>query len=118
MRKQRGITITGTLITLGGLALIGVMGAKLAPAYIEAAAVKKIFKTMELGGQTKGTVKEIRWAYEKLNGIEDVKSVRGDDLEITKQGGATVVSATWSVRVPMVGNVNACLDFSASTGSE
>ena len=118
MRKQRGITLTGTIITLGGLAFVGVMGAKLAPAYIEAASVKKILRIMEQGGQTKGTVRDIRYAYEKLNGIEDVKSVRGDDLEITKQGGETVVSAAWSVRVPMVANINACLDFTASTADK
>ena len=116
MRKQRGITLTGTIVTLGVLGFLGVMAAKLAPAYVEFASVKKIFKTMEQSGQTKGTVRDIRHAYEKLNAIEDVKSVRGDDLEITKQGGETIVSATWSVRVPLVYNVSACLDFTASTG--
>lgn len=116
MRKQRGITITGTIVTLGVLGFVGVMAAKLMPAYLEYASVKKIFKTMEQGGQTKGTVRDIRYAYEKLNAIEDVKSVRGEDLEISKQGGETVISATWSVRVPMVYNINACLDFYATTG--
>ncbi|HYC36901.1 MAG TPA: DUF4845 domain-containing protein [Usitatibacter sp.] len=117
MRKQRGITITGTIITLAVLGFIAVMAAKLMPAYVEYYGVKKILKSMESSGGTKGTVKEIRYAYEKFNAIEDVKSVRGEDLEITKSGGEAVVSANWSVRVPLVGNVSACLDFSAATGS-
>ena len=115
--KQRGITLMGTIVTLGILGFVGVMAAKLMPAYMEYFSVKKIFKTMEQGGQTKGTVRDIRYAYEKLNGIEDVKSVRGDDLEITKHGGEAVVSATWSVRVPLVYNISACLDFHATTGA-
>lgn len=116
MRKQRGITLTGTIFVLGILGFVGVMAAKLMPAYIEYTSVKKIFKTLQESGQTKGTVRDIRHAYEKINAIEDVKSVRGEDLEISKQGGETVISAAWSVRVPMVYNISACLDFQASTG--
>lgn len=116
MRKQRGITLTGTILTLAVLGFLGVMAAKLLPAYMEYSSVKKIFRTMEQSGATKGTVRDIRHSYEKLNAIEDVKSVRGEDLEISKQGQETVVSAAWSVRVPLIYNVSACLDFTASTG--
>ena len=116
MRKQRGITLMGTIITLAILGFVGIMAAKLLPAYLEYMSVKKIFKTMEQSGDTKGTVRDIRKTFDKLNAIEDIKSVKSDDLEITKQGSDAIVSATWSVRVPMVGNVNACLDFFATTG--
>jgi len=115
MRKHRGISLMGTIVTLAVLGFLGVMAAKLLPAYLEYGSVKKIFATMEQAGQTKGSVREIRYAFDKLNAIEDVKSIRSDDLEITKEGGEVVVSASWSVRVPMVGNVNACLDFTATT---
>jgi hypothetical protein len=118
MRKQRGITIMGVLVTLGVLGFCGVMAAKLLPAFNEYQSVKKMLKTMEQSGKTKGNVRDIRRAYETLNGIEDVKSVRGDDLEITKQGQDTIVSATWSAKVPMVANVNACIDFHVSTAEE
>lgn len=116
MRKQRGITLMGTIVTLAILGFVGIMAAKLLPAYLEYASVKKIFKTMEQSGDTKGTVRDIRKTFDKLNAIEDVKNVKSEDLEISKQGQDAVVSATWSVRVPMVYNISACLDFSASTG--
>jgi Domain of unknown function (DUF4845) len=115
MRKQHGVSLMGTIVVLAVLGFLGVMAAKLLPAYNEYWSVKKIFSTMEQGGMTKGTVREIRYSYEKLNGIEDVKSVRGEDLEISKEGGEAVVSATWSARVPMVANINACIDFYATT---
>jgi hypothetical protein len=41
--------------------------------------------------------------------------VKGDDLEITKEGGETVVTANWSVKIPMVSNASACLDFTVTT---
>ena len=116
MRKQRGISLMGTIVTLAVLGFIGIMLAKVLPAYLEYFGVKKILATMEQSGATKGTVREIRYEFEKLNAIEDVKSVRGQDLEISKEGGETVVTADWSVRVPLVANINACIDFHASTG--
>jgi hypothetical protein len=116
MRKQRGISLTGTIFWLAILGFVGIMAAKLMPAYVEYYAVKKILAALEAQGVTKGTVRDIRFGYEKLNAVEDIKSVRGDDLEITKSsGGDAVVSATWSVRIPMVANINACLDFFVTT---
>ena len=115
MRKQRGISLSGTIFWLALLGFLGVMAAKLLPAYIEYYSVKKILASLESQGVTKGSVRDIRFGYEKLNAIEDVKSVRGEDLEITKAGGEAVVSATWSVKVPLVHNISACLDFSATT---
>jgi hypothetical protein len=105
----------GLVVTLGVLGFIAVMAAKLMPAYVEYFAVKKMFAAMEQAGDLKGSVRDIRYSYEKRNAIEDVKSVRGDDLEVSKEGGEAVISASWSVKVPLVSNVNACLDFTATT---
>ena len=113
--KQRGITLTGLIVGVAVLGFVGVMAAKLLPAYLEYFAVKKMFSSMEQAGDLKGTVKEIRNSFEKRNAIEDVKAVRPEDLEIGKEGGETVVTASWSKRVEMVGNVAACLDFVVTT---
>lgn len=115
MVKQRGISLMGLIVTLGVLGFLGVMAAKLMPAYVEYFSVKKIFATMDQAGDLKGTVKEIRRSYDTRNAIEDVKSVRGEDLEITKEGGETVVTAQWSVKTTLVANVSACIDFYVTT---
>jgi hypothetical protein len=115
MRKQQGISLTSLIATLAILGFLAVMAAKLLPAYVEFFAVKKMFAAMEQAGDLKGSVREIRNSFEKRNSIEDVKSVRSDDLEITKEGGEAVLTANWSVRIPMVSNVSACLDFMVTT---
>jgi Domain of unknown function (DUF4845) len=115
MRKQSGITLTGALMAMIGLAFVGLFAVKLVPSYIEYYAVKKILATMEAAGDTKGTVREIRGSFDRHNSIEGVKEVRGEDLEITKEGGETVITAMWSVKVPMIYNFSACLDFVATT---
>lgn len=115
MRKQQGISLKGTIVWLAVLGFLAVMAAKLLPAYTEYFAVKKMLRAMAEQGDLKGTVRDIRYAFDKRNAIEDVKSVRPDDLEISKDGGDVVVTANWSVRIPMVHNISACIDFTAST---
>ena len=115
MRRERGIGLVQLIITLGVLGFVGVMLAKCMPSYLEFFSVKKMFAAMEQTGETKGTVREIRSAYERRNNIEDVKSVRPEDIEITKEGGETVLTASWSARVPLVYNISACLDFVVTT---
>jgi len=114
-RKQRGVTLSGAIVWMIVLALGGLFAAKLLPSYLDYFAVQKMIRAMDQNGETKGTVKEIRNAFDRRNTIEGVKDVRGDDLEITKEGGETVVSAIWSVKVPVVSNFSACLDFTVTT---
>jgi len=114
-RKQRGITLTGALMGMIVLAFVGLFAAKLLPSYMEYFAVQKILKAMENSGDTKGTVTEIRKAFDRRNSIEDVKSMQGADLDITKEGGEAVVTASWSAKVPIIANFSACLDFSVTT---
>jgi hypothetical protein len=110
MQKQRGVSLTGLIITLAVLGFLGVMAAKLVPAYIDYFAVKKMFASMEQAGDFKLSVREIRKSFETRNTIESVNDVKGDDLEIGKEGGETIVSVSWSKKVNMVGNVSMCLD--------
>jgi hypothetical protein len=115
MRKQLGISLKNTIIWLAVLGFLGVMAAKLMPAYLEWLTVKKMLNAMYEAGDLKGTVRDIRRSFDTRNAIEDVKSVRAEDLEITKEGGEAVVTATWSARVPLVHNISACIDFMATT---
>jgi Domain of unknown function (DUF4845) len=115
-RKQRGITLTGALIGMIVLAFVGLFAAKLLPSYMDYFAVQKILKAMDSNGETKApTVKEIRNAFDRRNTIENVKALRGEDLEITKEAGEAVVTATWATKIPIAWNFSACLDFMATT---
>jgi len=113
--KQLGLSLKTAIFWMALIGFFGVMGAKLFPAYVEYYTVKKMLRQMDEAGDLKGTVRDIRNSFDKRNAIEDVKNVRPDDLEITKEGGEAVVSVNWSVRVPLVSNVSACLDFAATT---
>jgi len=115
MRRMRGLGLIQLIVLLALLGFVGVMLAKMLPSYIDYFNVKKIFAGMEQAGETKGTVREIRQAFDRRNAIEDVKAIRADDIEITKEGGETILTASWSARVPLVYNINACVDFLVTT---
>ena len=114
-QRQSGLSLVNLIVGLAVVGFLIVMAAKLLPAYLEYFNVKKVLATMEQAGSLKGSVREIRYDWEKRNAIEDIKSVRGEDLEISKAGGETVVTAAWSVKIPMVANASACLDFVVTT---
>jgi hypothetical protein len=118
MLRQRGVSLLGLIVVLALVGFFGILAAKLMPSYIEYASVRKIFSAMEKNGETNGTPADIRRAYDRRNAIEDVKNVSGRDLEIRNEGGETVVSADWSVKVPLVANISACIDFSVSTAPD
>ena len=118
MVRQRGVSLVGLIVTLAVGAFIFVLGVKLVPAYIEYFSVKKMFSAMEANGDLKGSVREIRYAFEKRNNIENVADVHPDDLEITKEGGETVISVSWSKKVGLVANISACLDFFVTTAPQ
>lgn len=112
--RERGVSLVRALVGLVIVAIVGITASKVVPAYTEAAAVKKLLKSMEEAGETKGSVLEIRRAFERRNVIEGVSSVTADDLDITKEGREVVITATWSKKIPIGGNLSFCLDFVAS----
>ena len=115
MRKQRGISLWGAIFWMALIGVVGVSAAKLMPAYIDYFAVKKILAAMEKNGETKGTVVAIRDAFDRRNTIDGVRGLNGRDLEISKAGGETVITAAWSQKVSLVHNLSACMDFVVTT---
>lgn len=116
MKKQHGMGIYGFFYVLITVAVAGFIGLKAGPNYLEYYSVKKIMASMALEeAKTMESVKEIRNSFDRRATIAYVTVVKGEDLEVTKEGGETVISASWSVKVPLFASASLVLDFSAST---
>jgi hypothetical protein len=111
---ESGVSLSGlivVLIVLGALALVVI---KVTPAFIEYRAVKNaIVKAKADAGS--GTVREIQQAFDKNAGVNDVSSISGRDLVITRDGGSAEISFAYEKRVPLAGNVSLLLDFTGTT---
>ena len=114
MQKQRGLSLIGLLIVSAIIVFVALIGFKVLPKYIEYFTVQRIVKDLahdtELRG---GTVKQLQSAFDRRALIDNVTSITGSDLEVTKVGDGFEVIGTWSTRVPLFGNVSACIDFEA-----
>ncbi|MGB8338729.1 MAG: DUF4845 domain-containing protein [Burkholderiales bacterium] len=116
MNRQRGMGFFGTLLVVVAGILLVITGLRVAPAYIEYFAVKNILRTMASSAEVQGgNAKEIRSSFDKRASMDNIASVKGEDLEINKSGNDTVVSANYTVKTPLAGNASLVIDFSASS---
>jgi hypothetical protein len=115
MNKQRGMSFWSVSLMLIGVVFVAVIGMKLAPAYIEYGKVKQAISSLKSKSATMSK-EELKKTFYNNATIDDIQSVTVDDLVIEKSpDGSTTISVQYQVVVPLMGNVSALLDFSAST---
>ena len=114
MNKQRGLSLTGLLITSGVLVFFAIIGFKLLPSYIEYWTVQRIITDIARSPEVRGgSLRDVQSAFDRRTAIDNVNSVKASDLEVTKTGDGYDILVTWTRRVPLFGNLNACIDFQA-----
>ncbi|ACT48538.1 DUF4845 domain-containing protein [Methylotenera mobilis] len=114
VKKQQGATLLGMLIVGAFVVFAALVVMKVAPAYIEFMSVKKVLKAMQSESLGTMTNKEIKDSFEKRASIAYVDTVKGSDLVIEKApDGGAVVSVSYEVVKPIMGNVSVLIDFSA-----
>jgi len=112
MRKQQGLTITGLLLVSAVLVFVAIVGFKLAPSYIEYFTIKRVVNDIAAENRG-GSVKEVMSAFDKRAQIDDIRVLRGRDLDVSKTGEGFEIRAEYSVLVPLFANVSAQIDFVA-----
>lgn len=96
---QRG-GILGLIFILAVLGGVGAVGMQLFPTFVEyQAALKAINKAAAAGS----TVVEVRNAFDKAAQVDDIKSISGKDLEVSKNGDKVVVSFAYNKEVHIAG---------------
>jgi hypothetical protein len=115
MQNQRGISLVGILFICIVVVLVAVGGLKVTPAYLEYMSVKKAVVGIVQGGEARGTVADIRRAFDKRAQVDDISVISGTDLEITKEGNDVVVAFAYPKKVPLFANVSLYFDFSGSS---
>jgi Tfp pilus assembly protein PilE len=114
MKEQRGVTLIGLVVACVVVIFVAIGGLKIAPAYIEYHNVKKAIVGV---AQTtsRGTVLEVRQAFNRRAVIDDIDVIEGKDLEVTKEGNDLVISFSYSKRIPIFANISVVIDFAASS---
>ena len=97
--KQRGISFIGILFVGAVVACAFVLGAQVLPTLIEFQAITKAATKATAGS----TVPEVRSIFDKAGQIDDIHSISGKDLEVTKEGDKTVVAFAYTREIHMAG---------------
>ena len=111
--KQRGVSLSGLLVAAFVVVLLALLALKTVPAYIEFASAKKAINAIASAGPT--SPGEIRKSFDARATIDDISSVGGNDLVITKDGGEYVISFAYRKEVPLTGTVGLYFNFEASS---
>jgi len=112
--RQRGISVMGLIAALFVVIILAVFGMKLIPSFIEYRTARNGIEAISREKQG-SSVADIRKAFEARATIDDITSVKPQDLEITKEGSEVVIAFGYRKEVPLFGGVGLYIDYSAKT---
>lgn len=98
--RQRGLSFIGVIII--GLIAVAVfaIGGQSLPVFLES---HEIQKAINKSSREETTVPAIRAAFDRTAAIDDISTISGKDLEITKRGDKIVVRAKYSREIALAG---------------
>lgn len=109
--RQRGMSFFG-LVFIGVLAVAAfAIGGQSVPIFIEYAAIKKAAEKAKV----EGTVPGVRAAFDRAAAIDNISSIQGKDLEVTKRGDKVVVAFKYSREIALAGPAYLVYRFEAQT---
>lgn len=98
-RKHGGMSFISLLVVAGLLAVIGVVVAQAVPTVIEYQAVKKAANKARDGN----TPTEVRSIFDKAASIDNISSISGKDIEVTKENDKVVVRFAYQREIHLAG---------------
>ncbi len=113
--RQKGVSLSGLLMVSAVLAVVALLGMKVAPEYIEFFQIKKALKSISNDPSAKASVADVRKAFDRQANIDNINAITAQDLEITKEGGDVVVSFDYERRIPLFANVSLLISFQGSS---
>jgi hypothetical protein len=113
-KGQAGITILGFIFVAAVVVAVTLIGFRVLPAYIEYFAVQKTLQQVLDGSREGVTIAEFRRDFDLKASVGYIDSVRGTDVDLSKQDNKLVATAAWTATLPLVANASLLLDFQAS----
>ncbi|WP_041676456.1 DUF4845 domain-containing protein [Ramlibacter tataouinensis] len=110
--RQAGISFFGLVIVLVVLGGLAVLAAQVFPTLLEyQAALKAVQKAANEGS----TPVDVRSIFDRAAQIDDIKSISGRDLEITKVNDQVVVRFAYNREIHMFGPAHLLLKYTGQS---
>jgi hypothetical protein len=111
--KQQGVTFGGFIMVLALLGGLAIFSMKLIPAYMENGKIQRSFDSIvnDPAMQT-ATIAEIKDSfYKRSNVMDSVTAINSNDIVISREGNSLSLSASYSTKIPLAGNVSLIIEF-------
>ncbi|MGZ8156758.1 MAG: DUF4845 domain-containing protein [Burkholderiales bacterium] len=116
MHKQKGLTLTGMIVASILVVFLILLAFRVVPVYIEYNTIQKQFRGMAEDPSLRGARRsDVERAWAARATVDNITSVTGDNMTLEREGDRWVISADYSVKVPVVYNVSLCIDFHPSS---
>ena len=112
--RQSGVSLSGLLAVLFVLVILGLLALKVLPPYMEFRTAKNAIEAVARERQG-ASVNDVRRAFDARAQIDDINSVKAQDLEITKDGQEIVIAFAYRKEVHLFRNVGLYFDFAANS---
>ena len=103
----------GLLIALVLVIVLALFGMKVIPSVMEYRTAKGAIQAVARSGAT--TPQDVRRAFENRATIDNITSVRPQDLEITRDGNSVAIAFAYRKEIPLFTGVGLYLDFAANS---
>ena len=112
MRRQKGITLSGFLMWSVVAVFAALLLFKIGPPYMEFLTIQANLKAVANDPEGRSGVRRIvEDLFDRRSAIENISSVKAKDIIITKTSDSVVLSFEYTVCVPIVFNIRACMDY-------
>jgi Tfp pilus assembly protein PilE len=111
--RQRGFSFFTLIFILAVLGGLGALAVQALPSFLEyQAAIKAINRAKE-----ETTVAGVRNAFDRSANVDNITTISGKDLEVTKDGDRVVVSFAYEKQFHIAGPAYLLLKYAASSQS-
>ena len=112
--RERGLSMIGFLFVAVIVVVCVMIGFRVAPSYIEYYSVEKALQEALNTAKDLNSAAEIRAAFQRRADAGYIESVTGKDIDVVKNKNEITASASWTRKLPLVGNASLLLDFEAT----
>lgn len=115
-KLQKGVSLMGLIVVFFIVIVVALFAMKIVPSVLEFRTAKTAIDIIARQAQSPA---DVRRAWEARSAIDNIESVKGKDLDITREGNQMVIAFAYRKEVPLFGPVGLYIDYAAtSKGSQ
>jgi len=117
--QQRGMSFGGFIFAAFLLVICAIFGFRLIPAYIQDATINSTFVEISRDpNMQNATPHDILESFDRHSSVDDITAIKSSDIVVSSDGGRPVLSASYTVKIPVAGNISLILEFNPSSAGK